>query len=96
MIAFFANLFGYVLNFLYEVCNNYGVAIILFSIIVKFLMLPLAVKQHKTVKKTNKLQNEMKQIQFKYRNNHSCTTTTSTIYIKYISKETIHIIYSFL
>lgn len=69
MIAFFANLFGYVLNFLYEVCNNYGVAIILFSIIVKFLMLPLAVKQHKTVKKTNKLQNEMKQIQFKYRNN---------------------------
>ena len=34
MIAFFANLFGYVLNFLYEFVNNFGLAIILFSILV--------------------------------------------------------------
>lgn len=69
MLAFFANLFGYVLNFLYELCKNYGIAIILFSVIVKLLMLPLSIKQQKTVKKSNKVQNEMKQIQFKYRNN---------------------------
>lgn len=69
MLAFFANLFGYVLNFLYEICKNYGIAIILFSITVKFIMLPLSIKQQKTVRKSNKVQNEMKQIQFKYRNN---------------------------
>ena len=32
MIAFFANLFGYVLNFLYGFIGNYGIAIILFSV----------------------------------------------------------------
>ena len=33
MIAFFANLFGYVLNFLYGFIGNYGIAIILFSVL---------------------------------------------------------------
>ncbi len=68
MIAFFANLFGYVLNFLYEIVKNYGLAIILFSILVKLLMLPISIKQQKTMKKSAKIQEEMKQIQFKYKN----------------------------
>lgn len=68
MIAFFANLFGYVLNFLYELVKNYGLAIILFSILVKLLMLPISIKQQKTMKKSAKIQEEMKQIQFKYKN----------------------------
>ncbi len=68
MISFFANLFGYVLNFLYEFVGNYGLAIILFSIIVKLLMLPISIKQQKTLKKSQKINEEMQQIQFKYRN----------------------------
>ncbi len=68
MISFFANLFGYVLNFLYELVKNYGLAIILFSIFVKALMLPITIKQQKTMKKSAKIQEEMKQIQFKYKN----------------------------
>lgn len=68
MIAFFANLFGYVLNFLYEFVGNYGLAIILFSVIVKIIMLPISIKQQKTLKKNEKIQQEMKQIQFKYKN----------------------------
>ncbi len=68
MISFFANLFGYVLNFLYELVNNFGVAIILFSILVKLIMLPISVKQQKTLKKSQKINEEMKQIQFKYKN----------------------------
>ena len=68
MIAFFANLFGYVLNFLYELVKNYGLAIILFSVLVKLLMLPISIKQQKTMKKSAKIQEEMKQIQFKYKN----------------------------
>ena len=67
MLAFFANLFGYVLNFLYDLCKNYGLAMILFSIIVKLLMIPLSIKQQKSMKKSSKIQNELKQIQFKYK-----------------------------
>ena len=68
ILYFFANLFGYVLNLLYELVQNYGVSIILFSILVKVIMLPLTIKQQKTVKKSTKIQEEMKQIQFKYKN----------------------------
>ena len=68
MIAFFANLFGYVLNFLYEIVGNYGVAIILFSVLAKILMLPISINQQKTMKKSQKINDEMKQIQFKYKN----------------------------
>jgi YidC/Oxa1 family membrane protein insertase len=68
MISFFANLFGYVLNFLYEFIGNYGLAIILFSVLVKIVMLPISIKQQKTMKKSQKINEEMRQIQFKYKN----------------------------
>ena len=68
MISFFANLFGYVLNFLYEIIGNYGFAIILFSILIKIIMLPISINQQKTMKKSQKINDEMKQIQFKYKN----------------------------
>ena len=68
MMAFFANIFGYLLNFLNNLVGNYGVAIIIFSIIIKLVMLPLSIKQQKTMKKSAKLQNKMKEIQFKYKN----------------------------
>ena len=67
-IPFFANIFGYLLNFIYNFLNNYGAAIILFSILVKLLLLPLTIKQQKTMEKTNKMQDEIKALQFKYKN----------------------------
>lgn len=69
MIAFFANIFGYVLNFLYELVKNYGIAIILFSVLLKLIMLPISIKQQKTMKKSAKIQEKMKEIQDKYKNN---------------------------
>lgn len=69
MFAFFANMFGYILNFIYELVNNYGVAIILFSILMKIVLLPISIKQQKTMKKTAKIQEKMKELQFKYKNN---------------------------
>ena len=68
MIAPFANLFGYILNFIYNIVNNYGLAIIIFSILIKIILLPLSIKQQKTMKKTTKIQNKLKEIQFKYKN----------------------------
>lgn len=69
MIAFFANIFGYILNFIYNFIGNYGLAIILFSILIKIIMIPISIKQQKTMKKSAKLQTKMKEIQVKYKNN---------------------------
>ena len=68
MFAFFANIFGYLLNFIYQLVNNYGIAIIIFCIVLKLIMLPLSIKQQRTMKKSAKLQDKMKQLQFKYKN----------------------------
>jgi membrane protein insertase, yidC/oxa1 family len=64
-----ANLFGYVLNFLYNFCNNYGLAIIIFSVILRVILIPITVSQQKTMKKNAKMQEKLKEIQFKYKNN---------------------------
>ena len=68
MLDFIANIFGYLLNFLYNLLNNYGLAIILFSILVKIILLPLTIKQQKTMEKTTKMQGELQALQFKYKN----------------------------
>ena len=69
MINFFSNIFGYVLNLIYGVVSNYGLAIILFSVLIKIVMLPLSIKQEKTLKKNQKIQEEMKIIQIKHNGN---------------------------
>lgn len=68
MFQFFANIFGYVLNIINNFVGNYGLAIILFTVIIKLIMLPLSIKQQKTMKKSAKLQEKMKVLQFKYKN----------------------------
>lgn len=68
MFQFFANIFGYILNIINNFVGNYGFAIILFTILIKLIMLPLSIKQQKTMKKSTKLQEQMKILQFKYKN----------------------------
>jgi YidC/Oxa1 family membrane protein insertase len=67
MFQFFANMFGYLLQILYTIVNNYGLAIILFTVIIKLLLLPLSIKQQRTMKKSAELQEKVKVIQFKYK-----------------------------
>lgn len=69
MFEFFANIFGYLLEFLYNLVSNYGLAIILFTILIKVLLLPLSIKQQRSMKKSAEMQEKMKVIQFKYKNN---------------------------
>ena len=68
MFQFFANIFGYLLNIINDFVGNYGLSIILFTVIIKLIMLPLSIKQQKTMKKSAKLQEQMKVLQFKYKN----------------------------
>lgn len=69
MFEFFANIFGYLLELLYNLVNNYGLAIILFTILIKIILLPLSIKQQRSLKKNTEMQEKMKIIQFKYKNN---------------------------
>lgn len=68
MFQLFANIFGYLLQFIYNLINNYGFAIIIFTVIIKLLLLPLSIKQQRTMKKSVELQEKIKTIQFKYKN----------------------------
>lgn len=70
MFAFIANIFGYLLKWLYNfVGGNYGFAILLFTIVLRIILLPITIKQQKSLKKTSELQGKMQEIQFKYKNN---------------------------
>lgn len=68
VIAFLAGIFGYLLNLIYGVVNNYGLAIILFTIAVQIILLPFSIKQQKTMIKNNKIQAKIKELQEKYKN----------------------------
>ena len=69
MIGFFANIFGYALNWIYLFINNYGLSIIIFSVLLKILLIPLSIKQQKTMKKSTEMQKKVKEIQAKYEGN---------------------------
>ena len=70
MFSFIANIFGYLLEWLYNIVGeNYGIALILFTILLRIILLPITIKQQKSMKKTANIQNKMKEIQFKYKNN---------------------------
>ena len=68
-MGFISELFGYLLNWLYSLVNNYGIAIIIFSVILRIILIPITIKQQTTMKKTSKLQEKMAEIQKKYKNN---------------------------
>ena len=53
MFNFFAQIFGYILSLLYSIVKNYGLAMILFTVLMKLLMLPLSIKQQKSSEMMN-------------------------------------------
>lgn len=64
-----ASFFGYILNYIYNFVQNYGLSIILFSIFLRLIMLPITIKQQRSMKKTQSIQGELNKIQVKYKNN---------------------------
>lgn len=64
-MGFISEIFGYLLNFLYNVFQNYGIAIIVFSVILRIILIPLTVKQQTTMRKSSKIQAKMQELQQK-------------------------------
>ena len=61
--------FGWLLFQIYSFVGNYGVAIILFTILFKLILLPLNLKQTKSMKETQAIQPELEKLKKKYKNN---------------------------
>ena len=68
-MGFISEIFGYILNWLYSLVNNYGIAIIIFSVILRIILIPITIKQQKSMKKSAAIQGKMSEIQKKYKNN---------------------------
>ncbi len=60
--------FGYIQWAFFELVNNYGIALILFTLLIKILFFPMFVKQQKSLASNSRLVEKQKEIQKKYPN----------------------------
>lgn len=60
--------FGWIMRQLYLFIGNYGLTIILFTIVLRGLMIPLGIKQQRSTNKMQALQGEIAEIQRRYPN----------------------------
>lgn len=58
--------FGYLLDWLYSFANNYGISLLLFSLIVKLVLLPMSIKSKKSMLKMSRLAPLAKALEAKY------------------------------
>ncbi|NTW70989.1 MAG: YidC/Oxa1 family membrane protein insertase [Eubacteriaceae bacterium] len=68
-MGFLSTIFGKALFYVYSVVGHYGLSIVVFSILAKLLLLPITIKQNKSMQQMNKLQPEIQALQKKYGNN---------------------------
>lgn len=66
-MSFFANIFGYLLGIIFGIVGNYGLSIIIFTLITKVILMPFTIKQLQSSKKMAEIQPKMKAIQEKYK-----------------------------
>ena len=59
----------HVLNAIYGVVGNYGIAIIIVTFLMRIIVFPLTLKQEKSMKKMRDLQPELEKIKEKYKDN---------------------------
>ena len=58
--------FGYLMDWLYQFTNNYGLALILFALLVQVVMLPIQAKSKKSMMKMSRLTPKIQDIQKRY------------------------------
>lgn len=59
-------IFGYILWFFFNLFNNFGVAIIFFTIVIKVMLFPFSIKQQKSAIANSRISKKQKEIQKKY------------------------------
>ena len=69
IFGFFGSILGYLLWALFYVFKNFGVSIIFFTLVIRFIIFPFSIKQQKSMANTSRLQKKQKEIREKYANN---------------------------
>lgn len=67
--------FGYLLGWLYQLTSNYGLALILFALLVKLVLMPASAKAKKSTMKMSRLTPQMNLIREKYANDQQKMNT---------------------
>ena len=71
----------HILNAIYGVVGNYGIAIIIVTVLMRIIIFPLTLKQEKSMKKMRELQPELEKIKEKYKDNpQEYHQTTAELY----------------
>ncbi len=65
---FFGNILGYILWAAFLLVKNYGIAIVIFTFILKIIMFPFSIKQQKSMASNARVQAKMAEIRKKYGN----------------------------
>ena len=68
MLQAIAKPFGALMLWLYNLVGNYGVAVILFALVVKLIMLPFQLKSKKSMMRVSRLTPKLKELEKKYGN----------------------------
>ena len=68
MLTWLFRLMGFIIEFIYHFIPNYGVALIIFTILIKLLILPLNLKSQRSMVKQQKLMPQLQELQKKYAN----------------------------
>ena len=63
--------FAWLVRLFYTLTGSYGLAIILFTLVVKLIMLPFQVKSKKSMMRMNRMNGKIQEIQKKYANNQT-------------------------
>jgi YidC/Oxa1 family membrane protein insertase len=75
---------GYLLGWIYNLIPNYGWALIIFTLVVKLLLLPLGLKQQKSMTKMQAMQPKIAALQEKYKNDQQkLSQETMKLYKEY-------------
>ena len=69
IFGFLGSLLGYVLWAAFYVFQNFGLAIVVFTLVIKLVLFPFSVKQQKSMAGNARMQKKQKELQEKYGNN---------------------------
>ena len=76
--------FGFVLKLIYDIVSNYGLSIILLTLLIKIIVLPLTLKQQKAMTKMQRIQPKLQEIQEKYKDDkEKASQETMKLYKEY-------------
>lgn len=67
----FTKPFLYLLNFLYDILGNMGIAILVFATLIRLLLLPIATKSYASMANMRKIQPKMQQLQERYKDDRT-------------------------